>query len=383
MSDKPKLLFLVSEDWYFYSHRLQLAVAAREKGYEVVVVTRVNQHAAAIRGSQLTLIPLQIMRRSSICPLRELASLLELWCIYRRERPDLVHHVGLKSILYGSLVARIVRVRGLVNALAGRGFVFTSERLFARLLRPLVQITLFYLLKHKNSRVIVQNESDRNFLTKKVGCAFTSIQLIRGAGVDLSLYNTQPPSVQPPLVVLIARMLWDKGVGDFIEAANRICGTGVQARFALIGIPDPDNPTSVSVSQLRTWHDEGKVEWWGYCSDIPAVLTMASIVCLPTFYGEGVPKALIEAMAGSRAIVTTDIPGCRDLVVDGRCGIIVAPRDVPALSGALRSLIIDPDRCRQMGVAGRLMAEQSLSLDQVLRETLALYADLVPTKVEN
>jgi glycosyltransferase involved in cell wall biosynthesis len=176
-------------------------------------------------------------------------------------------------------------------------------------------------------------------------------------------------------------MLWDKGVGDFVEAANRIRDAGVQARFALIGTPDPENPTSVPESQLRAWHDGGKVEWWGYRSDIPTVLSMASIACLPTFYGEGIPKALIEAMASSRAIVTTDIPGCRELVAGGRSGILIPPRDVPSLSAALESLILDPDRCRQMGTAGRLMVEQSLSLEQVLRETLSVYASLVPPKV--
>ncbi len=381
MSAKPKLLFLVAEDWYFCSHRLPLAVAAREAGYEVFVVTRVNQHADAIRAAKLTLIPLRCMRRSGMHPLRELASLRELWGIYRRERPDLVHQVGLKPVLYGSLIARIIGVRGVVNALAGLGFVFSSGRLLARLLRPVVKFVFSSLLKRRNARVIVQNERDRYVVTNELGIDSSSVMLIRGAGVDLRLYSAQPPSVQPPLIVLIARMLWDKGVGDFVEAANTIRKAGVQARFALVGIPDPENPTSVPESQLYAWHDSGKVEWWGYRADIPAVLTMASIACLPTFYGEGVPKALIEAMACSRAIVTTDIPGCRELVADGRSGILVAPRDVPALSAALKSLILDPDRCRQMGTAGRSMVEQFLSLDQVLSETLALYAGLVPTKV--
>jgi glycosyltransferase involved in cell wall biosynthesis len=381
MSATPKLLFLVAEDWYFCSHRLPLALAAREAGYEVIVVTRVNQHAEVIRAAGLALIPLKRMRRAGVRPLQELTSIGELWGIYRRERPDLVHHVGLKPVVYGSLVALIVGVRGVVNALAGLGFVFSSGRLLARLLRPVIKFVFSCLLNRKNARVIVQNERDRDVLTNQVGINSSNVCLIRGAGVDLRLYGAQPPSVQPPLIVLIARMLWDKGVGDFVEAANRIYDAGVLARFALIGIPDPENPTSVPESQLRAWHDGGKVEWWGYRSDIPEVLNMASIACLPTFYGEGVPKALIEAMASSRAIVTTDIPGCRELAAGGRSGILVPPRDVPALSAALESLILDPDRCRQMGTAGRLMVEQCLSIQQVLKETLTLYADLVPTKV--
>lgn len=380
MNTKTKLLFLVSEDWYFCSHRLQVAVAAQQAGYDVSVVTRVNHHAEVIRAAGLRLIPLQHMSRSGMHPLQEITLLGELWRIYRCEEPDLVHHVGLKPVVYGTLVARLMGVHGVVNALAGLGFVFSSGRLFARLLRPVVKLVFFCLLKRRNARVIVQNESDFDMLTKEVGIASSNIYLIRGAGVDLRLYGKQPPSVQPPLVVLVARMLWDKGVGDFVEAATLVRGAGVTARFALVGIPDTENPSSVPERQLRAWHDSGDVEWWGYRPDIPAILGMASISCLPTFYGEGVPKALIEAMASSRAIVTTDIPGCRELVANGRNGILVPPRDVAALGAALEDLIRDPERCRNMGMAGRTMVEQSLSLDQVLAETLALYAELVPAQ---
>lgn len=380
MSSKPKLLFLVSEDWYFCSHRLPLAIAAREEGYDVSVVTRVNQHADVIRAAGLSLIPLKRMSRSGTHPLKELVCLVELWRIYRREKPDLLHHVGLKPVIYGSFVANFLGVRGVVNALAGLGFIFSSSRIFARLLRPIVKLIFTVLLKRKNACVIVQNESDLDVLTKEVGIHSCNVRLIRGAGVDLRLYGKKSPGVKPPLVVLISRMLWDKGVGEFVEAATRMRAGGVIARFALVGMPDPDNPTSVPEGQLSAWHDSGNIEWWGYRADIPAVLAMASISCLPTFYGEGVPKALIEAMASSRAIVTTDIPGCRELVADGRNGILVPPRDVVSLRVAMESLIRDPERCRIMGIAGRAMVEQSLSLDQVLSETLGLYAELLPIK---
>lgn len=379
---KTKLLFLVAEDWYFCSHRLPLAVAAREAGYEVVVVTRVSRHADVISAAGLTVIPLQRMRRSGLHLMQELTSIYEVLDIYRREKPDIVHQVGLKPVVYGSFVAYLLGVRGVVNALAGLGFVFSSQRLLARLLRPIIKFIFFWLFKRKNSFVIVQNEHDRDVLTTKIGISFSSIRLIRGAGVDLSLYRKrEASSVQPPLVVLIARMLWDKGVGDFVEAANRICDAGLRARFALIGIPDPENPTSIPESQLHAWHDSEKVEWWGYRSDIPDILAMASIACLPTFYGEGVPKALIEAMACERAIITTNIPGCRELVSFGRNGIAVPPGDINALTEALKALISDPERCRQMGIAGRLMVEQMLSQEQILQETLTLYAELMLTKV--
>ena len=320
------------------------------------------------------------MRRSGFYPLRELCLLYELWQIYASEKPDLVHHVGLKPVIYGSLVARLFPISGVVNALSGLGFVFSSKQVFARVLRPVINLALSLGLKHKNVRVIVQNQSDFEMLTRSIGMDSDSVRLIRGAGVDLRLFSEKPPNSQLPLVVLVARMLWDKGVGDFVEAASRIRQAGVKARFALVGIPDPENPTSVPEAQLRAWQDRGQIEWWGYRADIPAVLAMASIACLPTFYGEGVPKALIEAMASSRPIVTTDIPGCRELVDGGRNGILVAPRDVVALTSALKTLIGDPERCRQMGNNGRLMVEKSLSLDHVIKATINLYQELVPLK---
>jgi len=381
MSCKSKLLFLVAEDWYFCSHRLSLAVAAMEAGYDVVVVTRVNHHAKVIHAANLRLIPLRRLRRSRTNLFQELATVLELWSVYHKEKPDLVHHVGLKPIIYGSLVARFVRVGGVVNALAGLGFVFSSSRLFARLLRPFINQVFSYILKSPNSRIIVQNQFDLDLLTTTIGVDLNHVHLIRGAGVDLSLYSNNKPREQPPLVVLIARMLWDKGVGDFVEAATRIRKAGISARFVLVGMPDSENPTSLTDSQLLNWHYGGNIEWWGFCADVPRVLALASIVCLPTYYGEGLPKALIEAMASSRAIITTTIPGCRELVTNEDCGILVPPRDVASLTAALELLIQNPDRCTQMGLNGRKKVEQSLSLSQVLEETLDLYLNLVPVRM--
>jgi glycosyltransferase involved in cell wall biosynthesis len=377
MSTKPKLLFLVAEDWYFCSHRLALAVASKNAGYDVSVATRVSQHADLIRDSGLKLIPLEKMRRLRIHPFRELASILELLFIYQRERPDLVHHVGLKPVLYGSMVALAVNTKGIVNALAGLGFVFTSKQFFAVFLRPVIKFMFSRLLGRKNAYVIVQNQRDREVMTNEIGLNSSRVQVIRGAGVDLSLYEESSSPINPPIVVLIARMLWDKGIGDFVEAAIRIRDAGMQVRFVLVGAPDPENPTSLPESQLRAWHEDGKIEWWGFRSDVPAVLSMASIACLPTYYGEGVPKALIEAMASSRPIVTTNVPGCRELVESGACGILVPPRDVSALSAAIESLIRNPIRCQEMGRLGRLSVRQFLSLEHVINQTLSLYENLL------
>jgi len=372
---RGKLLFFVTEDWYFVSHRLTLAVSAKAAGYEVAVLTRVRAHGGLIRDSGLRLIPFEIAR-TGLNPFREAWTLFRLIRLYRKERPDLLHHVALKPVLYGSIAARWAGRPAIVNALAGMGWLCSSWGATHRV-RSVVRSILTRLLKR--GLTIVQNPEDARMLVE-AGVPASLIKRIPGAGVDPRLYGKEAPDSGPPLVVLVARMLWDKGVGDFVEAATRIRHAGFKARFALVGIPDPENPTSVPDTQLRAWHERGHIEWWGYRADIPAVLAKASIACLPTFYGEGVPKALIEAMASRRPIVTTDIPGCRELVDGGRNGILVAPRDVNALTAALEALIRDPERCRRMGEAGRLMVEKSLSLDHVLQETINLYQELVPLK---
>ncbi len=376
MRRATKLLFLVTEDWYFCTHRLSLAVAARSAGYDVVVATRVNKHGEKIKQSGLRLIPLKHWKRSSANPIREFSALVELWRIYRREMPDLVHHVALKPVVYGTLVANLSKVRAVVNALAGLGFVFSSSERKARLLKPVVIALFRTLLARPRGRVIVQNNDDMELLLSNRVVGAEAIDLIRGAGVALDDYQTSQCQMDPPLVVLASRMLWDKGVGVFVKAAESLKSKGMQARFVLVGEPDVENPGSVSREQLNEWARSGVVEWWGYCDDIPAVLHQSQIVCLPTYYGEGIPKILIEAMASARPIVTTDMPGCRELVIDSRNGVLIPPKDPEALANALESLIVDRELCAAMGRVGRELAEQEFSSERVLTETLGVYDEL-------
>jgi len=372
-----KLLFVVTEDWYFISHRLPLAIAAREKGYEVVVATRVDRHGPAIEEAGLRLIPLKRLRRASLNPFRELSALMELAAIYRRERPALVHHVALKPVVYGSLAARVADVPGTVNALAGLGFVFSSRRLFARFLRPLLILIFRLLLNSQSGRLIVQNRDDLRVLTEKGVVSPAYIRLIRGAGVDLDRFKVKPLGDGKPLVVLASRMLWDKGVGEFVGAARRLKGQGMEARFVLVGDTDTENPTAISRQQLAQWQAEGVVEWWGHREDMPEVLSQAQVVCLPSFYGEGIPKVLIEAMACARPIITTDMPGCRELVREGENGYVVPPRDVDALAAALLQLLQDHAVCVRMGMAGRRIAEAEFSVHRIVSETLDVYRELL------
>ena len=375
MASGPKLIFFVTEDWYFCSHRLPLALAAQQSGYDVTVVTRVNRHEELIRSHGLKLIPIELSRRS-LNPLKELGVIRQLLHIYREQKPDIVHHVSLKPVLYGSLAARLTRVPAVVNALTGLGFLFLSERSLARMLRPLVEVAFRILLNRPNIRVILQNPDDLSLLTGRGVLEPKYAVLIRGSGVDTTLFHSTSEPDGVPLVILASRMLWDKGIKEFVEAARRLKRLGVSVRFALVGEGDPENPASISHGQLANWHDEGAIEWWGQCKDMQQVFSESHIVCLPS-YGEGLPKVLIEAAACSRAIVATDVPGCREIVRDGENGLLVPVGDVNALVSALQRLLEDSPLRNRMGKCGRTMVEADFSIEQVVQNTLMLYQRLI------
>lgn len=375
---KPKLLYLVSEDWYFVSHRLALAVAAKERGYDVVIATRVGKEGGTIRDAGLTLRPIEF-ERSGLGPASEAATLARLIALYRRERPKLVHHVAVKPVVYGSIAARVTGVSGIVNALMGLGFVFTSETTKARALRPLVRAGLKPALRGPRTRIIVQNADDAELLAREHLARPENLRLIRGSGVDPAAFAVTPPPHGVPLVVLPARLLADKGVNEFVAAAEILKRDGVAARFALVGDPDPLNPSAIPLETVKAWVTRGLVEHWGWKkqSEMPAVLAAASLVCLPS-YREGLPKSLLEAAAAGRAIVAADVPGNREIVRPGVNGWLVPARDAAALAAALREALADPMLCARYGAAGRAMVENEMSIRHVIDATLAVYAELVP-----
>lgn len=372
-----KLLFLVSEDWYFVSHRLPLAIAAKDAGYEVAIVTRVSTCEEVIKSAGLRVIPLRLLKRSSLNPLKELMAILELLFIYRRERPDIVHQVALKPVVYGSIAVRFAGKPKVVNALAGLGFVFSSQKRLARLVRLVLVRLLRLLLNNRQGRVIVQNTDDMMMLSRNGIVDPRHMRLIRGAGVDLASYIVRPLADGVPIAMLASRMLWDKGVAEFVAAARQLKMQGLQARFVLVGDSDMENPTSIPRQQLTEWQAEGVVEWWGYRNDMPDVLAQAHVVCLPTFYGEGIPKVLIEAMACARPIITTDISGCRELVRHGENGYLIKPKDVDGLSSALADLLTNRAVRERMGALCRKIAESEFSVQMVVAETLKVYRELL------
>ena len=367
-----KLLLLVTEDYYFVSHRLALGIAAKRAGHDVCVVTRVRDSGATIRDAGLRLIPFE-NARSSFNPLTELSTLLRLIRLYRRERPDLVHYVAMKPILYGSIAARLAGRPAVINAVAGMGWLFTSSDGLARWLKPVICRALKQLLS--TGIALVQNPDDARMLAQ-FGVARSKIRLIRGSGVDLHAFRGIRAPNGIPVVLLPARLLWDKGVGEFVAAARLLRGKRVPARFFVAGEPDPMNPAAISSDDLGAWVREGVIDYLGFVADMPDLLARCHIVCLPS-YREGLPKSLIEAAAAGRAIVTTDVPGCREVVRHGENGLLVPPRNAAALANALERVITDAKLRDEMGAKGRVRAEQEFGLETTIEQTLALYREAV------
>jgi glycosyltransferase involved in cell wall biosynthesis len=373
------ILYLVTEDWYFWSHRLPFARAAHESGYRVVVATRVRDHAERIREQGFTLRPLS-WRRRGVYPWHELRAIAEIMRVYREEKPDIVHHVALKPSLYGSLAAWAVRVPAIVNALTGLGYVFLSSEAKARLVRPFIGAALGRLFRRPNSRLIVQNPLD---LKRLVGAGIVDVKhavLIRGSGVDTELLRPAPEPDGPPegqvTVALVARMLKDKGINELVEAARILKKEGHMLRVLLAGAPDPENPTSIAEERLRAWHREGVIEWLGQVDDVGALWAGAHIAVLPSYY-EGLPKSLLEAAACGRPMVATDVSGCREIVKEGETGLLVPVGDAQALARAIASLAKDADLRRRLGGAARRRVEENYAESVVVAETLALYRSLL------
>ena len=366
--DRPKLLFFVTEDYYFVSHRLPLAQAAQAAGYDVCVVTRVRKDGEVIRRCGFRLIPFENVR-SSLNPVRELRTLCRLIRVYRRERPAIVHHVAMKPVMYGTIAARLAGTPAIINAVVGMGWLFTSRGGLARLLAPAVRWALRRVL---NAGVaLVQNPDDARLL-EDFGVAPSRIRRVDGSGVDLHRFRPCPSPDNVPAVVLPARLLWDKGVGEFIAAARLLRQRGLVARFLLAGVPDPLNPASIQLSEVEAWVREGVIEYAGWVADMPALLASCHVVCLPS-YREGLPKSLIEAAAAGRAIVTTDVPGCREVVRHGDNGLLVPPHDATALADAIERVVGHKALRDEMGKRGRLRAEQRFGIDAVVRQILVLY----------
>lgn len=372
-----KLLFLVTDDWYFLSHRFALAKAAKDAGCEVVVATN-GSRGDELRAAGFRVREVSFSRRVLDQP-RNLGLLRRLVALYREERPDLVHHVSFLPIFYGTLAARRAKVPAVVNAVTGLGHAFVDGGVRRKALRWTVERAYARVLTGSRVRILVQNREDEQHLVTKGLADPDRISLVPGSGVDTERFlpRAEPLGDGAPLIVHASRMLWSKGVGDTVAAVQALRARGVPCRLVLAGRTHPENPQSIPESHLRAWSAEGVAQWIGETDDMPGLMARAAILCLPSVYREGVPMVLLEGAAAGRPIVTTDVPGCRDVVVDGDNGLLVPPSDPDAVAQALGRLLEDPDLRARMGERGRRRVLERFSQELVIRRTFGVYRDLV------
>jgi len=349
---------------------------AQKAGFDVTVITRESQFGDDIRANGIRLIPLDL-HRGKVSALRDMFTVFSLWRILHRERPDVIHNVALKPVILGTLAARMARVGSVVNALAGLGYAFTSSDWKARLLRFIARFAFRILFQSASVQVIVQNVVDEE-IVRDLGISAERIKLIAGSGVDLASFRPSPEPNHPITVAIVSRMLRDKGVGELVDAARILRQGGYSVVVRLVGPVDPENPSSISESTLLAWNREGIVEWLGPTSDIAGVWANAHICVLPS-YREGLPKSLLEAAACGRPIITTDVPGCRDVVIHNQTGLLIPPRDSKALAEAIVRLAEDADLRARLGIAARSRVKSHFSIDEIVEQTLAVYRSVRAT----
>ncbi|HEY6351169.1 MAG TPA: glycosyltransferase family 4 protein [Candidatus Angelobacter sp.] len=373
-----QVLFVGNSFEYFVSHRLALAEAAKSEGWSVHVATPPSKQGTSLQSHGITH-HLLAMDRSGINPLREVRSLLRIRRIYHEVRPDLVHLIGPKSVMYGGLLARWQSIPAMVCLIPGMGYIYLLGGLKGRIVRAMGHAGYSLGLRHPNKRVIFQNPEDRQLFLDRHLCNASEATLILGSGVDPQNFRVVKEPEGKPIALFASRFLKEKGVEIFAEVGRELLSEGINARFALVGEVDPGNPSSASEEQIRTWEQDG-IENWGFRQDMPEVFASCHLVCLPSYRREGIPKVLIEAASCGRPIITFDMPGCREIVQNGVNGLVVPTKDVSAYKSALRQLLKDADLRHQLGLAGRKRVEEMFSLDQVNRQTLDIYNQVCPKR---
>jgi glycosyltransferase involved in cell wall biosynthesis len=366
-----KIILFANTDWYLYKFRINQAKELRALGVEVVLVSPRGEFAPKLveMGFRWLELPLS---RLGMNPIKESRALFQLAALYRAEKPDLVHHFTIKSVLYGTAAARLAGIRCIINGVTGLGYVFNSPGGAAkRVLRAFVET--WYRLSLRGTQVIFDNDEDKKFFAARGLVPAPSAHVIRSAGVDVDTYVPMPEPEGVPVVVLAGRMLLDKGIAEYVEAARMLKERNIAARCALVGDPDAGNPRSVTREQLQAWHDSDAVEWWGFRSDMLSVFRAATVFCLPS-YREGLPTSIIEASACGRAVVATDVPGCRDAVIHGETGWLVKAQDAHALAEGLAHVLRDAGLRHRMAEAGRRFIVNEFSTQRVNRDTWAVYA---------
>lgn len=373
-----KLFIVVSEDWSFFSHRLSLALSAINNGFDVTVLTRVDKFDKKFKEKGINVINVNF-KRSLKTPLTDFFNLIRLINIFRKEKPDIIHNVALKTIFLSSIAGLFSRKSIIINAFTGLGYVFSSQQLKARIIRVFIKPLFRIVLKGKNYWTIFQNPDDMNLFYQLGMTVPERSVLIRGSGVNINEFSKSIDNNKVPIVMLASRMLWDKGIAEFVEVAKRAHTKNINAKFILVGDVDIENPMSIPESIIKKWVNENNIIWKGHCKNMPETLSSASIICLPS-YREGLPKVLLEAAAIGRPLVATNVPGCREIVSNGYNGILVNLKDIDSLYNAIISLISNSEIRKKMGNNSRKLVEKEFSSDIINSQTIKLYKRIKNTE---
>jgi glycosyltransferase involved in cell wall biosynthesis len=370
-----KILYVVTEDWFFASHFLPMARAAREAGFEVMVAARVRHHADRLRAEGLRVIPLEIERKS-LGAFEGLRGIMRTYRIVRAERPDIVHCIALRPIVLGGLAARVAGAGALVLAPTGLGQLWIEQGISVRLVRWIVRLVIARL-RGPRTRFLFENQDDPGEF--HLDPAGPEVTIVGGAGVDPAEFPAEPEPPAPPVkVAVVSRMIAAKGIADAVEATRRARALGAPIELNLFGAPDPSNRDAISESVLRQWSCEPGIAWHGRTDDVAKVWREHHVALLLSYYREGLPRTLLEAASAGRPIITTDAPGCRELVRHRQEGILVPPRDVEMAARALVELAGDPALRKRLGMAGSAQVRERFTEDAIKRAVGGLYRSLLP-----
>ena len=375
-----KIIFFANTDWYLYNFRLELARYLCEQGAQVIMMSPPGEYGVRLEEQGFRWLPLPMERRS-LHPLQELQLLRYIYAVYTKEQPDVVHNFTIKSVVYGALAAQAAGVKKRIHAVAGLGHVFTSHSLQAHLLRPLVKGLLRQALRGRESRLILQNPDDRRLFLQHNLISPDQMYLIKGSGVDTKRFfpvSRDKKKRGKFRVVLAARLLWEKGIREYLEAATLLAHRADELEFLLAGAADSGNPTAVPEQDIRKWQQAGLVTVLGHVEDMRELLTEIDLMVLPS-WREGTPRSLLEAAAMGLPIITTDAPGCREVVEHGKNGFLVPTHDAPALAAKIEYLLEHPETCRCFGQAGREKVCQEFAQEIVFGQTWDVYCSLKRT----
>lgn len=373
MNNTRTLLMVQNQDSFVISHRFEILLEAKRRGYEVHVAAKDTGLAQVFENNGLRFHPLKISRKS-LNPLSNFKTFLHLLFLFWKVKPDLLHLVTVKVVIFGGIASRLAGINRVVTSISGLGYTSTDAVSIKRKCLRYFVFKLYKLaLNHKNLIVIFQNEDDLSEISETINLSPEKIVLIRSSGIDLKKFNGSNLSTERPIVMMAARLLKDKGVYEFVEAAKNLKKQNINARFVLVGSPDFDNPTSVSIAEIEQWVKSEFIEYWGYSEKMEATISKALIVVLPS-YREGFPKVLLEAAACERAVITTDVPGCRDAMLDGLTGKLVPVKNVEALSTAIKQMVDAPETTIKMGKAGRKFAKANFNIDEIVERHFEIYS---------